>query len=350
MSEICIPESCSAWVCYRTPFSSSYTRLIQHNAPLRLSSLQELPTEGGFVVMPFVVSPECPLLFIEPDEVTTFPLDHPSHLPTPQPVVTDEAAQREHYAPAFAACKRALQEGRVEKVVLSRRLGVETKLREAQAFFLRACQLRPASFVALWHTEATGWWLVATPEPLLVGEHGHWRTVALAGTLPVEEHTVPRWNGKNRQEQALVADFIAQQLSGMAENVVQSEPHTLRSGNVQHICTDFSFSLPTPDLVPALLQRLHPTPAVCGVPRDEAMRTILEAEPTPRRYYSGFCGPLGLQGETSLYVSLRCMSFTHSSAMLYAGGGILPESLLEEEWEETQRKLLTMALCLGATL
>ena len=79
------------------------------------------------------------------------------------------------------------------------------------------------------------------------------------------------------------------------------------------------------------------------------MQTILEAESTPRRYYSGFCGPLGLHGETALYVSLRCMSFTRSSATLYAGGGILPESRLEEEWEETRRKLLTMALCTGCT-
>ena len=349
MSRNCHPEHCGAWVCYRRPHGTTYTQLIQHNAPLRLASPQELPTQGGFVVMPFVVSAECPLLFIQPDEVGTFPLELAPLPSASRPLATDEAEQRALYGPAFAACLRALESGRVEKVVLSRRLGMEVELDDVRSLFLRACQLRPASFVALWHTEATGWWLVATPEPLLIEENALWRTVALAGTLPYEANEPPQWNRKNRQEQALVADFIAARLDGIAEDVAQSEPHTLRSGNGQHICTDCSFVLPSRERIPALLQRLHPTPAVCGVPREAAMQTILEAEPTPRRYYSGFCGPLGLHGETALYVSLRCMSFTRSSATLYAGGGILPESRLEEEWEETRRKLLTMALCTGCT-
>ena len=92
----------------------------------------------------------------------------------------------------------------------------------------------------------------------------------------------------------------------------------------------------------ALLLRLHPTPAVCGLPRAAAQRAILTDEASPRRYYAGFSGPLGIEGETRLYVSLRCMEFTPSLATLYAGGGIMPESVEQEEWEETQRKLQTM--------
>ena len=88
--------------------------------------------------------------------------------------------------------------------------------------------------------------------------------------------------------------------------------------------------------------RLHPTPAVCGLPREEARQAILHDEPSPRRYYAGFSGPLHLQGETHLYVSLRCMEFTPHTATLYAGGGLMPESQETDEWEETRRKMQTM--------
>ena len=108
------------------------------------------------------------------------------------------------------------------------------------------------------------------------------------------------------------------------------------------MCTDFRFTLPAHTTVGEVLARLHPTPAVCGMPRQEALRTISQAEATPRRYYAGFSGPLHLLGETHLYVSQRCMAFSPRQAPLYAGGGLMPESQEAEEWDETQRKLTTM--------
>ena len=90
------------------------------------------------------------------------------------------------------------------------------------------------------------------------------------------------------------------------------------------------------------LSLLHPTPAVCGLPRDNALATIRLAEPDARSFYAGFSGPLFLHGETRLYVSLRCMELIGDRASLYAGGGIMPESTVETEWEETRRKMATM--------
>ena len=75
------------------------------------------------------------------------------------------------------------------------------------------------------------------------------------------------------------------------------------------------------------MQTLHPTPAICGLPKAEAWQFIIENEPHSRRYYSGFCGPVSAIEGTRLYVSLRCM---------------LKNSTEEQEWEETRAKMETM--------
>ena len=91
-----------------------------------------------------------------------------------------------------------------------------------------------------------------------------------------------------------------------------------------------------------ILQELHPTPAVCGLPKEEAYHFILNNEGYNRAYYTGIIGWLDPQGETTLYVNLRCMNITDKTATFYAGGGILPSSTVETEWEETQQKMNTM--------
>lgn len=213
---------------------------------------------------------------------------------------------------------------------------------QALVYFQKACHYRPNSFVAFWWTAESGAWLVATPEPLLEYRQHEWGTVALAGTLPWVEGEKPRWNAKNLEEQAIVSRFVESNLMETATEVRKSATYSLHTGNIQHLCTDFSFALAHPSQITKLLAKLHPTPPVCGLPRPEAFSAILADETSPRHYYAGFSGPLLLQGETRLYVSLRCMNFTTRTATLYAGGGIMPESNEADEWEETQRKLQTM--------
>lgn len=346
-----------AVVCYRKPHDTHYNLLVQYQRPLVLHSLQQVPLTGGYVVMPFVATPDTPVLFIVPDRLERLPLPAPTLGPA-RTGHTDEEAQRLAYRRAFAAAHSRLLQGELQKMVLSRRLHVDLpsdpeatatdkqqpQLLCAKGFdlFLKACHYRPNSFVSFWWTRHTGAWLAATPEPLLEKRHHGFGTIALAGTLPWQSGVAPLWDDKNREEQAIVARFIAQQLQGVATDVCQSETYSLRSGNIQHLCTDFSFGLPSANSVRQLLCRLHPTPAVCGLPRNEALQAILHDETEPRRYYAGFSGPLMLGGDTSLYVSLRCMEFNLTQATLYAGGGLMPESTEQDEWDETGRKLQTM--------
>ena len=88
---------------------------------------------------------------------------------------------------------------------------------------------------------------------------------------------------------------------------------------------------------------------VCGIPKEAAKDFILSHEGIDRSYYSGFIGPLNINNETHLYVSLRCMQIMDNCCRLYAGGGLLSESKKESEWQETEAKLQTMLQLLQQT-
>ena len=91
-----------------------------------------------------------------------------------------------------------------------------------------------------------------------------------------------------------------------------------------------------------MLAELHPTPAVCGMPKNTAQELILREEHLQRAYYSGFSGPLNVHNTTHFFVSLRCMQLFQRRCTLYAGGGLLPASDEQSEWNETALKLNTM--------
>ncbi len=338
----------AAEVMFRAPHSATYTRLVQRSQPRTFLSLDEVTACGGYLIVPFSATAETPVVLIEPDEAYyELPLEVTANA-APHSTSDDAETQRARYADAFCTAHHSLLRGEVDKVVLSRRLNVRWQgeaLRSPEHLFFKACQDNPNCFVAMWCTEQTGRWLVATPEPLLEKSNHTWGSVALAGTMPHCEGAENAWSEKNIAEQAIVADFIGEQLAACADHIEQSPTFSLVTGKLQHLCTRFRFTLSSPSAMSGLLKRLHPTPAVCGMPREEARRVIEEAEREPRRYYAGFSGPLELRGETRLYVSLRCMEFTSHTATLYAGGGIMPESTEEEEWEETCRKMQPMLRC-----
>lgn len=247
------------------------------------------------------------------------------------------------------------------KIVLSR-CSVETsdEPMAPENLFERACQLYPRMFVALVHTERSGTWLTASPEILLEGSERHWRTIALAGTMKLEgeqlnfdespdvnDADMIEWSDKNIKEQRYVAAYITKCLEQYSQNVAEEGPFTIRAGNLVHLRSNFDFTLPTTAELGELINALHPTPAVCGIPKETARKFILDNECVPRHYYSGFMGPLYPERETHLYVSLRCMKLNENKYELYAGGGLLKDSEADSEWQETESKMETMRICLA---
>ena len=119
-------------------------------------------------------------------------------------------------------------------------------------------------------------------------------------------------------------------------------PYSARAGELAHLKSDFRFTLPDNQKLGDLINLLHPTPAVCGLPKEDAYQFILQHEGYDRSYYSGFIGWISPSGHTDLYVNLRCMNIHADTYTLFAGGGLLASSKLEEEWNETEDKMNTM--------
>ena len=335
----------SAFALFRLPYEQHYTLLEQVSGdPLELVSCTELNGRTGFVVAPFDCDKQ-PLLLIRPDKVAIDMLPenqgnwlHDSGLqPNQEPV---PLMIRDNYHLDFANFHAHLMNGDFTKLVLSRSLLMGSqKAVSAFELFLKVCERYPRVFVCLLYTTQSGMWLTATPEILLAGSGEEWQTVALAGTMPYEDDV--RWNDKNIQEQRYVATYITEQLEQFTSDFKEEGPKTIRAGHLAHLRSDFHFRLEE-KRIGELLQALHPTPAVCGLPKQEAFRFILQNEHHDRRYYSGFMGPLMVENKTSLFVTLRCMEIFSNGYRLYAGGGILKDSIEEQEWQETEIKMDTM--------
>ncbi|MDR1557896.1 MAG: isochorismate synthase [Tannerellaceae bacterium] len=330
---------------YRIPGSNTLHFVSQERGQVSLlRGIEELNGQSGFVIAPFEISESCPIALLQPDREERIPVPEGETFSSTAAAYTRSATVEAGYADRFRTFIAPIREKRFKKLVLSREtiIGREEAFSPAGAFLI-ACRKYIRSYVYLFHTPATGTWMGCTPEILLAGEKNRWHTVALAGTQPLCRNTLPdTWDDKNLIEQMLVAYYIRMQLFSFGIHPEENGPYTVRAGDLAHLKTDFHFSLPDTGRLGDLLKLLHPTPAVSGLPKEEARRFILANEGYDRRYYSGFAGWLEPQGKSDLYVNLRCMNIQPHALRLYAGGGLLPSSGMEEEWQETEDKLQTM--------
>src|SRR5690606_26762889 len=150
----------------------------------------------------------------------------------------------------------------------------------------------------------------------------------------------------------------------LTEELNISETYTSRAGGVVHLRTDISGKMGSPENLETLINTLHPTPAVCGFPREKARDFIVKEEGYDREYYTGFLGELNFQEQvlrpggnrrnienlayktvrkrSALYVNLRCMKLERNQALIFVGGGITEDSVPENEFLETVNKAQTM--------
>lgn len=234
-----------------------------------------------------------------------------------------------------------------KKVVLSRKEEIDCESTNALDIYKRLMINYPNAFVYCWYHPKVGMWLGATPEILLHIKENHFYTMALAGTQPYIGEMDVMWGDKEVEEQKMVADFIMEELTSISEVIESSNAYTYRAGTLLHLRTDIKVVLKTGDFdIAKVIQIIHPTPAVCGLPKKEAKSFILEHEGYDRKYYTGFLGELNINKngkiESNLFVNLRCMELDSDKAIVYIGGGITKNSEPEKEWEETVKKTETM--------
>lgn len=246
----------------------------------------------------------------------------------------------------------AIRQDDFKKVVLSRKELVELKHDDVFLLFQKLLAAYPTAFKYCFFHPKIGLWLGATPEQLLKVSDHRVKTVALAGTQVFREGEIV-WENKEREEQQFVTDFILDGLKNYVANENVSEPYTFRAGNIVHIKTDIEARLNDQQDLGKIIKILHPTPAVCGLPKKEAKKFILENEGYDREYYSGFLGELnsdfakGQKQSSDLFVNLRCMKIENKTANLFIGCGITKDSIPEKEFFETANKSLTMKNILG---
>jgi isochorismate synthase len=169
--------------------------------------------------------------------------------------------------------------------------------------------------------------------------------MSLAGTQPAQGDNPLKsaaWTQKEIEEQALVSRYIVDCFKTIRLREYEEHgPKTVLAGNLLHLRSDFRVNTQTTgfsNLGTVMLGLLHPTSAVCGMPRKEALSFLKTEEGWNRSFYAGFIGPVGIEQETSIYVNLRTASLHQTHALLYAGAGVTEDSVPEKEWEETELK------------
>lgn len=293
---------------------------------------------------------------------------HPSSLSVHAPATGGSAARvaRQSPQPATevyeAAVRQALacfERGELSKVVLARTLALE----------LDAALDLPALMARLMAKNTRGYtyavplassqevFLGATPE-LLVRRVGS-RVVLnpLAGSAarradPDDDRAVGQallQSSKDLQEHAIVIDEIAKVLRPLCRTLdLPAHPALVATDALWHLSTLIEGELIDPDMTSLdLAFALHPTPAVCGYPRQAAFEAIVDLEPFDRGFFAGFVGWMDAAGDGEWAVSLRCAQCGPRHATLSAGAGIVPGSVPERETAETQTKFRTMLSALG---
>ena len=241
--------------------------------------------------------------------------------------------------------------GNLAKVVLSRRLDVTGSRRFDIGRLLGAlgCLFPSCQVVNLRRNGAS--FVAATPERLLSLHDGRLEVDAIAGTAARAETTdrdarlaaALLASEKNLREHRFVVDAIRSALAPCCEGIsVPDAPRLMQLNNAQHLWSPIEAAPDAGVDLFQLAERLHPTPATNGDPRQRAREWLAGNEPIRRGWYTGAAGYITPELTGELWVLLRCARVQGERAELYAGAGIIAGSDAETEWDETEAKLGAM--------
>lgn len=255
----------------------------------------------------------------------------------------------------------AIRQKQFHKVVLSRtkELSYTDQFQPAKAF-QKLAKAYPHAFVSLVNLpDQKELWLGASPEALVQQKSdGIFKTMSLAGTQKAKDEAGNliakydiRWGQKEIEEQALVSRYIVECFKKIRlREYLETGPKTVLAGNLYHLRTDFEVdtnAVNFPELSSVMLRLLHPTSAVCGVPKIPSLQFLSDIEGYDRTFYSGFLGPVQVESDSNLFVNLRTVRLKDGIATFYAGAGITEDSIPEREWEETELKCDTLLKVIG---
>ena len=258
------------------------------------------------------------------------------------------AAPPSHYEHAVERAVERIRAGELEKIVLAREVRAHAAApHDPAAVFGALRDMFPGCYCWCAGTPELAF-LGASPELLVRRDGQRAQTVALAGTMrrsadpAVDDHLGEQLlqSSKNRQEHQIVERRIERTLDPVSLWVAASdEPVLVKVHNVQHLATPIRAQLADPVPAVELAGMLLPTPAVGGEPRERALPLIPALEGFDRGWYAGGVGWTDLAEDGEFCVALRCALLRGDVAHLYAGCGIVRDSVPSEELAETEVKL-----------
>ncbi|MEO9484656.1 MAG: chorismate-binding protein [Ekhidna sp.] len=248
---------------------------------------------------------------------------------------------------AVSEAVHQIKSGTFEKIVLSRFKEEEIPGNfSSWDFFQDISETYANAFVSITFVPSKGLWIGATPELLLSNNSNRFKTVSLAGTKTLDggqNLSEIAWTQKEIEEQAFVSRYIINCFKKIRlREFHEHGPKTIQAGSLAHLKTEFVVNydeLAFENLADQMLELLHPTSAVCGMPIENTKPWIREKEHYDRGFYAGFLGPVNFGNSTDLFVNLRCMKVENNAIRFFAGAGITEDSIPQKEFEETEMKI-----------
>lgn len=273
-----------------------------------------------------------------------------------KPVLKTHADQKSHsatdnFTELVEKAVAAIQQNQFEKVVPSRTKSIElSEDFDIVNAFQKLASAYATALVSFVSIPGIGHWLGATPETLVTVENKSiFKTVALAGTLPYQAGMnlkAVAWTEKEIEEQALVERYVISCFKKIRLREYEEHgPKSMVAGNLVHLKSEFVVDMAAtnfPQLGTVMLQLLHPTSAVCGMPLEPALKFLKANEGYDREFYAGYLGPVNIQNSINLFVNLRCMKLMDGNAVLFAGAGVTVDSEPAKEFSETEMKFRTL--------
>lgn len=294
-------------------------------------------SDSGFRIVPFIQSAKFKAKTIYRQYTEkNLPLFPTSNI---IPEITETSTGKQEYIKSVQNCINEINKRKdLSKVVFSRIIVKKFSADDWTVILENLVQSNPNAFIHIFYTPETGCWLGATPETLGEYSNGVFRTVALAGT---RKKGINTWSPKDIEEQEYVVEYISDVITRLNLKYTVSEKFTANAGCVEHLCNDFTVYEKDYAKIEDLVNILHPTPALAGMPQKESIDCINKFESHNREYYGGYIGPFN-RDEFDYKVNLRCIKFDNNKIQLFAGGGITSKSIAETEYQETESKSQTI--------
>ena len=264
--------------------------------------------------------------------------------PTDNPGRSEQAGWDE-WKTAIESTLERISEGVISKAVLARTRDVHLQAPVSPVDLVHALWSQHTGTHAFFFEPQVGVALLgAAPEAIATLRDGRISATAVAGSAGVGGSDAERHelgvllmnSAKDLSEHRIVVEDMVERLNPLADAVrAQEAPHVLSLARIQHLETEIEAVAPEGRSVLDLVDALHPTPAVCGLPRDAAEQVIHETEPFDRGWYAGPVGWFDTEGNGHFVPALRTAVGDGASWRLFAGAGIVMGSEPASEWEET---------------